>query len=364
MKSIKKSLAILLAAITLFSSFAVVFASAENNGKTVTNVQVAAPVIGEKSDEITVKTDDERYVPGSSVSVYEENHIMEIEKFYNLYKTYGHIITPEEYVEIYLSNLNAVNEASKEYKYYKAVMSAIIRLFNTGIIWTEYEMKDVEFYEEFSKNYLENYDAEQKNEFIGAVVIQVLLHSSSEYGLSFEDTLGEKAKGRSSTARIMQPGDTFKEGKSYMCWCAIETDAKKEINNLLKAQEALIPYCNKKAETEKKLETASEEEKAALNNQLESLKTEYKAELDDYEAKKESVEYALSYDYMPDFTINGEKAAFLGYSLQCYGYGYDFGEAEEAPKKMTFIEKVIAFFERILDFFRRIFGSFTRLKND
>ena len=340
MKTLKKSLALLLAAITLFSTLAFVTANADaGNGRATVNVRVTAPAAGEKA-EFSIKVDDERFVPGMAdlflIGTNAETFFAE----------FGKMSTSEEVVEKWITD--ALGDSGNEFDV--AYYSAINNMIKKGITWIEYDLND--FQKLVDAGLADKTELEEltRLEYIG-----ILLQSSAEYGASFERTFGDEAKGISSTARFMKPGDTFKEGKSYMCWCEATPDVKAETVELIKAGNALMPYYEKGAEIGKKLETATEEEAAALNTQLDALNDEYSEKLNKYgEVRFAAIDKCRDINggeyYYPVLTVNGEKTEENMKSLwMAY---YDFGEV----KTPTILDRIIAFFTGIIDFIKNLFS--------
>lgn len=347
MKTLKKSLALLLAAITLFSTFAFVTANADaGNGRATVNVRVTAPAAGEKA-EFSIKVDDERFVPGmADLFLIDTN----VETFF---AEFGKMPTSEEAVDKWIARA-AEENSGNDAAYYSAYYSAINNMIKKGITWIEYDPND--FQKLVDAGLADKTELEEltRSEYIG-----ILLQSSAEYGSSFERTFGDEAKGISSTARFMKPGDTFKEGKSYMCWCEATPDVKAETVELIKAGNALMPYYEKGAEIGKKLETATEEEAAALNTRLDALNDEYSEQLNKYdEALLAAINKCRDINgeeyFYPVLTVNGEKTEENMKSLwMAY---YDFGEV----KTPTILDRIIAFFTGIIDFIKNLF-SFVKI---
>lgn len=345
MKTLKKSLALLLAAITLFSTLAFVTANADaGNGRQRVNVRVTAPAAGEKA-EFSIKVDDERFVPGMADLFLIDTHA---EAFF---AEFGKMPTSEEAVDKWTATEdNSRNDAAYYAAYYAAYDSSINNMIKNGIAWIEYDPND--FQKLVDAGLADKTELEEltRSEYIG-----ILLQSSAEYGSSFERTFGDEAKGISSTARFMKPGDTFKEGKSYMCWCEASLDVKAETAELIKAGNALMPYYEKRAEICKKRETATEEEAAALNTQLDALNDEYSEKLDNYEEALFAPVYKCrdingGEYYYPVLTVNGKKTEENMKSLwMAY---YDFGEV----KTPTILDRIIAFFTGIIDFIKNLFS--------
>ena len=340
MKTLKKSLALLLAAITLFSTLAFVTANADaGNGRATVNVRVTAPAAGEKA-EFSIKVDDERFVPGMAdlflIGTNAETFFAE----------FGKMSTSEEVVDKWITD--ALGDSGNEFDV--AYYSAINNMIKKGITWIEYDLND--FQKLVDAGLADKTELEEltRLEYIG-----ILLQSSAEYGSSFERTFGDEAKGISSTARFMKPGDTFKEGKSYMCWCEATPDVKAETVELIKAGNALMPYYEKGAEIGKKLETATEEEAAALNTQLDALNDEYSEKLDKYgEVRFAAIDKCRDINggeyYYPVLMVNGKKTEENMKSLwMAY---YDFGEV----KTPTILDRIIAFFTGIIDFIKNLFS--------
>ncbi|MBQ8943297.1 MAG: hypothetical protein IJ050_02240 [Clostridia bacterium] len=343
MKTLKKSLALLLAAITLFSTLAFVTANADSgDGRATVNVRVTAPAAGEKA-EFSIKVDDERFVPGMADMFLLDT---DAETFF---AEFGKMPTSEEAVDKRIARA-AEENSGNDAAYYAAYYSSINNMIKKGIAWIEYDPND--FQKLVDAGLADKTELEEltRSEYIG-----ILLQSSAEYGSSFERTFGDEAKGISSTARFMKPGDTFKEGKSYMCWCEASLDVKAETAELIKAGNALMPYYEKRAEIGKKLETATEEEAAALNTQLDALNDEYSEKLDNYEeALSAPVNKCRDINggeyYYPVLTVNGEKTEENMKSLwMAY---YDFGEV----KTPTILDRIIAFFTGIIDFIKNLFS--------
>ena len=347
MKTLKKSLALLLAAITLFSTLAFVTANADaGNGRQRVNVRVTAPAAGEKA-EFSIKVDDERFVPGMADLFLIDTHA---EAFF---AEFGKMPTSEEVVDKWTARA-AEDNSGNDAAFYSAYYSSINNMIKSGITWIEYDPND---FQKLVDAWLA--DKTELGELTRLEYIGILLQSSAEYGSSFERTFGDEAKGISSTARFMKPGDTFKEGKSYMCWCEATPDVKAETAELIKAGNALMPYYEKRAEIGKKLETATEEEAAALNTQLDALNDEYSEKLNKYDEalfaainKRRDIngeEY-----YYPVLTVNGEKTEENMKGLwMAY---YDFGEV----KTPTILDRIIAFFTGIIDFIKNLF-SFVKI---
>ena len=119
-----------------------------------------------------------------------------------------------------------------------------------------------------------------------------------------------------------------------------------------------MPYYEKKAVIDKKLETATGEETDKLENELAALREEYKDKYLDYEVKfgaaiGKIAETSGRDFFVPEITINGKKTS-PDYDT-FWASAYDFGEAEKAP---TILDKIIEFFNTISEFFRNLFSSF------
>ncbi len=140
-----------------------------------------------------------------------------------------------------------------------------------------------------------------------------------------------------------------------MCLCQAWVDIKAETNAYIKSCYAIKPYYEQKAEISKNLQTATEEEAAELNRQLDALNAEYKDGLDAVKANQTAIQEKIesvggTNREQPILTVNGEKTEenFKGMWLSIY----DFGEAKKAP---TLLDRIISFFKRILDFFKSLF---------
>ena len=349
MKTLKKSLALLLSAVMLFSTFAFVVANADYDQQRLkVNVQVTPPVAGKTAD-FTIKTDD-NFVPGfADVLILNSDPV-------SVYEMCGKVpSTSGEYVEaMFKGAMKSTSEESpKDAKYFNAYYPAIGQMMKGGIAWIEYDVKDLQKLVDAGLADQAEVDAVMKDglnlDFIG-----ILLQSSSEYGYSFENIGGEKGKGISSSARIMAPGDKFKEGKSYMCWCEASIDLKAEAAEWLNVLKALEPYFKKDAEISKKLDGATEEEREDLNAQRDALKEEYAKDLEKATniAKAVMNKVGNHDNYYPVVTVNGEKTEENRKSVWCAIY--DFGEAEKEP---TILDKIIEFFNSISEFFKNLFTS-------
>ena len=349
MKNLKKSLAILLAAVMLFSTFAFVtaYADDDNDGRATVNVKVNAPVVGEKADE-TIIVEDERFVPG-----YADMLLLDDDPE-DFYKNFGKMPTSEEVVNNMMKMELDESANSQDKKFREAQTASIGRMIMKGIVWIEYDINDFNKMVDAGAITQDELDALLKD-YSKWDLIEILLQSSEEYGGSF----GESYKGISSTARFMKPGDTFKEGKSYMCCLQASVDIKKEIEDMVTAGNALMPCYERKSEINKKLETATDEEATELNSQLETLEAAISEKSDNYYAyygaARSKIISINGENYgMPVLTVNGEKTEENMKGM--WAAYYDFGEAEKAPEEPTFIERVIAFFNSIIDFFRNLFS--------
>ena len=333
MKTVKKSTCILLVICMLISTFAFICVAADAGRNTV-NVRVDVPKAGKKASN-SIVVDTENYVPGFSGMPFITG-ITDAEEFYN---NFGCVPTAEEYID---SLENERIGSNPDYaKYYKAFYSSFKKLATDGIVWIEYDKKDIEKLFELAPEY---------KDIDRAGLIDMLLSCSDECGVEEYAEIDF-----ASSARYMQPGYKFKEGKSDACRVYASYNIEKEADALKDAINALMPYCRKKSEIDNKLKTASEDEITALNGELEQLKTQYDKELRDYEAARDTFEELrqktqLS-DTIPVITVNGEKTEEQT-SGGGYGYFYDFGKAEKA----TVIDLIIEFFENIVNFFKNLFN--------
>ena len=333
MKTVRKGISIILVICMLISTFAFICASADT-GRVTVNVRADAPKAGLKAN-YSIEVDTEHYVPGLSGMPFITG--MTDAGFYC--EEFGKVPTMEEFID-YMSDkrVEGVPEAAK---YYKAYYSALKHAMTGGIAWIEYDEKDIEKLFELAPEY---------KDIDRAGLIDMLLSCSDECGVEEYAEIDF-----ASSARYMQPGDKFKEGKSYACRVYASYNIEKEADALKDAINALMPYCRKKSEIDNKLKTASEDEITALNGELEQLKTQYDKELRDYEAVRDTFEELrqktqLS-DTIPVITVNGEKTEEQT-SGGGYGYFYDFGKAE----KSTVIDLIIEFFENIVNFFKTLFN--------
>lgn len=331
MKTVKKSLALLLSAIMIFSSFALISSAAEKSPKTI-NVQVNAPVVGEKADE-TIKIDDAKYKPGVDEAYefevfYRHGGIWsEIESFNNKLPTTA---------EVFDKMQESIPEGDKYTALERAQIEAQKQMITKGITWLEYDEKEIE---EFYK-----IQPEYKNENKYFTLIKTANYSK-EYGLGDETF--------SSTTKFLKPGDSFKEGKSYVCFVETEMEMKDKLDTLRAAANELIPYYREKNEINKQLSDATEEKAAELNSKLETLEKNYKAKNEAYEAAIKAIDDLKQFENgYPAITVNGEatteitKGIWLAY--------YDFGKAAE---KQTFLDIIKAFFNNIIEFFRNLFSD-------
>ena len=346
MKTLKKSLALLLSAMMLFSTFAFVVASAEgSNDRAVVDLKINAPVAGKKADEAPV-IENSKFVPGNSDLIVLIEGDPE-----TCYREFGKMPNVDEYMTF--DNLAADVKGTEEEKYARAVVASLTQMVKNGIAWIEYEEADIQTLIDSGSISKEDY-SKYSAEYGAAVCFPYLLTASAEYGLSVK---GKDGKEYSTTARFMEAGEKFKEGKSYLCLCTALADVREETKEVYKAANALMPYCEKKADIQKKLETATGEEADELNSRLEALDEEYKDKREDYNAKI-GVAYtklteATGRAYIPEITVNGKKTVPEYDAF--YANVYDFGAAEKAP---TILDKIIEFFNTIIEFFRNLFSSF------
>ena len=343
MKTLKKSLALLLAVIMLLSSFAFVIANADDNeGRTVVNIQITPPQAGNKAEE-TFKVDDERFTPGFA------DYVSFSESPVDCIARYGKMLSPEEYVDKMTDGFASQQQDA----FLKAYYEALKPMMKNGITWIEYDLNDFQKMIDAGKTTREELEAMLK-EYSKLELAGWLLQSSSEYGGKIGDSE------YSTTARFMKPGDTFKEGKSYMCWCEAFVDIKAETAEYIKACNAIKPYFEKYAEINKKRADASEEEDAELKSQLEALDTQYKDGIDAVKAAVTAVQNkvkAAGCSEFPILTVNGEKTEDNRKSL--WMACYDFGEAKKAP---TILEKIIEFFNSIIELLKNLFGFIPAVK--
>ncbi len=351
MKTLKKSLALLLSALMLFSTFAFVVANAEGENTRVTlDIRLDAPTAGKKAPEI-LPVEDKKFVPGIA-------DVLPFGSPEDIYNNFGKIPSAEEYMAY------AVGDIGLEYpeleKEMAAFVSLITQMVKNGIAWIEYEEADIQALIDSGTISKEEY-SRLSADYGAAPCLGYLIDYSKEYGMSIK---GEDGKEYTTSARCMEPGEKFKEGKSYICLCVALADVKKEAAELRKIFESLVPYFEKKAGIDKKLETATGEEAEKLESNLSALKEEYKDKLENYDAQITAiytkVEEAAGGGYLvPEITVNGKKTLFESEAF--YASFYDFGEAEKAP---TFLEQIIEFFtnlfnfdfSRIIDFIRNLFS--------
>ena len=340
MKTLKKSLAVLLAALMLFSTFTFIIANATDKyGRITKNIQIAPPVAGEKAAE-TFKADDERIVPGNSeMWIYSCCQSPEW-----CYEEFGRIPTVEEFFDL------CVGEPDPEWEEdMKITKPAFIQMIKTGILWVEYDDNDIQILVDAGVLSKED-DAEVIKEYGYAPLFSYLIGYSKVYGFSVEGR-----KDLFTSSRIMKPGETFKEGKSYICLCMASADIKSDVDELEQITNTLFPYYAKKAEITGKLETATAEEAEKLNNRLESLNVEYADKQAEHKAKtlaiyKKLIDITGNYEYGPEITVNGGITAFEPEAFMLSMY--DFGEAQKVP---TIIDQIISFFDSIIDFIRSFF---------
>lgn len=193
MKTLKKSLSLLLAAVMLLSTFTFVIANAE--GSVTVNVQVTMPQVGKKADE-TIKVDDEKYVPGWP-----------------------------ELEEVLLAQAEQLKETEFE-AVVKAAVPSWIQMLKNGIAWIEYDKNEIQSLVDagaFSEETDEAVLKEMIKEYGFAPIGELILCASKEYGLS---VTGKDGKEYSTTAKRLEPGDAFKEGKSYICLCVVSQKDK------------------------------------------------------------------------------------------------------------------------------------------
>lgn len=350
MKTLKKSLALLLSALMLFSTFAFVIANAEDENTRVTlDIRLDAPTAGKKAPEI-LPIEDKRFVPGDSELIYLLDGHPE-----NLYKEYGKVPTVDEYMAGCAKHL----EGAKEEKAAMALLALYTQVVKNGIAWVEYEEADIQALIDSGTISKEDY-SRLSADYGAAPCLSYLMYASKVYGQSIK---GKDGKEYTTSARCMEPGESFKAGKSYFCICVAIPDVKKETDELKKATEALMPYYEKKAVIDKKLETATGEEADKLENDLASLGEEYKDKYRDYDAKFTTAFAKLSKTagggaYAPEITVNTRKTA-PDYN-NFWASVYDFGAAG------TIFDRIIEFFTdlfdvnffRIVEFFRNLFSSF------
>ncbi|MBR0112722.1 MAG: hypothetical protein IJM02_03150 [Clostridia bacterium] len=344
MKTLKRSLAILLSVIMVFSTFAfVIFASAEGEAVTV-DVAVNPPQATKKADT-TFTTNNEKFVPGNLP--YLTFALANPGTNYG-FDEFGGVPSEDQVLNV-VKNANMPQGGTpEEIKAGTALCDALLQVIKNGIAWVEYDINEYHklvdggvLTEEELDNYLKNND---KNDLILG-----LLSSSSEFGLSFANCFdNEKAKDVSSTAKYLKPGDSFKEGKSYACCFQICPNIN--IEGLKSAVNALAPYCEKKADIKKKLETASEDERVNLNNELENLDITYEKELNAFMDVADDLYNAENEGYSA--TINGKDAEEIGTELGMF-WTYDFGEA---AKKPTIIDMIKDFFRNIIEFIKNLFN--------
>ena len=331
MKTLKKGLSIFLVVCMLFSTFAFICVAADEGRDTV-NVRVDTPKDGRKAD-FSIRVDKKGYVPGLSSVVIDFWEYPE-----NMFAYCGKILSLEEYLtlgfqsELEMIDEESVSAAEKHYSdilgrdmsgflldYEKLYASAMISLATSGIFWIEYDENDIA--------------------------------KIREKGLYNSDT---ECLFSTPISRFMQPGDTFKEGKSYACGVATVYDVNKQLNEYKTAIENLKPYYEKKAELSKKLENADENERTALSKEYDALQETYKDKLEICNEKKEAA-YKAVYDgpnggyYFPEVTVNGKKTE--EFRSDVWFAFYDFGKLE----KTSVMDMIMEFFENIVDFLRNLF---------
>ncbi len=340
----KKAVCLLITLITIFSAFAFAFnANAANEKEKVTlNLQINQPVAGRKADS-TIKIDDEKFVPGNSglilFSVSDPGYCSEN---FGKFPSIDEVMVPE----LWIGGL----AGTKEEKLCKAYFSSITQMVKNGIAWIEYDKNDIQTL--IDADLVSERALEEYKEYRNAPITGYLLEISREYGLSI---IGKDGKEYSTSARCMEPGEKFKEGKSYICMCAASADITADIEELSKAVNDYIPFSKKANAITEKLRTATEAEAEELNAQLEALRDEYKKEESAYLVKSKEIsekihEITGGDGVCPDITVNGEKTIYEPEGF--YASFYDFGEAEESP---SFIEQIIAFFRSIIETITNLF---------
>ena len=347
MKTFKKSIALMLSAVMLFSTFSFVIANADDGSeRPKVNIQVTSPVAG-KSAEFTFKVDDKRFAPGIA------DYLLVGSDPVLLYEMCGRIpASSEECADaLYRGTLNSsLSESPNDAKYNTAFYYAISQMMKGGITWIEYDPN--EFQKLVDAGLAEQ--ADELKDLPKFDYARKVLQSSAEYGYSFANVFGEGANGIASSARIMSPGDKFRAGKSYMCWCEATIDLKTEAKEMIDVLKTLEPYCKKALEIHKKIAASGEEESEELYAQLDALKAEYSKDLKKAEnitevARKKAADAGDGY---PVITVNGEKAEE---NIKAFrAFIYDFGEA---GKEASVLDRITEFFNSIIEFFRNLFSS-------
>ena len=169
-KTIKKSIALLMAAIMLASTFTFICSA----GRETVNVTVTAPKVGEKA-EYSLEIENENYIPGVlPVLAFEFWRSAE-----NNYEMFGKVPTMDECGDIFRNMADSISSDEDEpyYKSYKAMYSAEADMFKTGIMWFEYDEADLEKLYEQEPSF--------KNESRKDAII-ALFNYSEEYGLGDE----------------------------------------------------------------------------------------------------------------------------------------------------------------------------------
>lgn len=321
-KTIKKSIALLMTAIMLASTFTFICSA----GRETVNVTVTAPKVGEKA-EYSLEIENENYIPGIlPVLAFEFWRSAE-----NNYEMFGKVPTMDECGDIFRNMADSISSDEDEpyYKSYKAMYSAEADMFKTGIMWFEYDEADLEKLYEQEPTF--------KNESRKDAII-ALFNYSEEYGLGDEIY--------SSTIKYLKPGDSFVEGKSYACCVQIiKKYDEKALNEVYLTAKALSTYFEKKIEINKKLENADEAEITKLNSELEALDNQYREKLDKYDAAKRNITFGNN----PVITVNGSQTE--EHTKGLWFAFHDFGEAE---KGLTMLGRIIAFFQSIIDFFKSL----------
>ncbi|MBR3438697.1 MAG: hypothetical protein IKH13_04265 [Clostridia bacterium] len=366
MKTLKKTVSLFLSAIMILSVSAFVIANADDNtdppsdyeSESFVNVRINPPVAGEKADE-TIIVDDERYIPGS----------YDIRLFWGLYPSdcydsFGRVPEPEEYIDKIIEERMAETD-SKYTAFFSAYYQAAKHMIKNGIIWVEYEYED---WNKLVRAGLTYYCIDDNPPFYFTQdFVDLLLRSSEVYGLS---VTGDDGKEYSTSTRFMQPGETFKEGKLYICFCNASLDISDELSVLIENVNDLMPYEERWNEINEKLDnTSDEEEKSELYSQRDALEEEYKNENHEYLINNYKLNNRLYKETgdgygMPWLTVNGEDTGFIYniwldnkeyslFSARVYDFGINELKIEEPP---TFLDRIIDFFNSIIDFFKNLFS--------
>ena len=323
MTVLKKTWAVLLAAVIMISfAFSTVNAYV-TEGRETLNVEIEEPVVGRRVN-YEMNYDKEHYAPGMT-------GILEIEKLWFPYTS----VSVEDYSKEFLRMAEAEPDSAAKECAISFAKVGFPSLFKNGIAWKEY---DFDAMEKFKKEHAN----------LGEITNADFGHSTSA----------------EIPCRFIEAGEEFKEGKGYTAIVLIQEETASVYKEIKEAAKPLKSYYEDTEKLkEKRMAAAMSDDRdgiAAADNEYEGLKKKYEKEIAEFEnaaaeAMKTIPYYYKGYAYQfPILTVNGEKTVE---NLKGMMYSaYDFGQAKQ-PESV--FDSIKIYFENILDaildFFRTIF---------